>query len=99
MQVFEFHPGSTPLLVSIPHCGTAIPADMLSDMTPAAAELARAAAEYGIDFVHFPVAAAAIGGEAAKALMTACDDLQRPLFVCGRSGGHSTRVWESAEPA
>jgi uncharacterized protein (TIGR01244 family) len=66
---------------------------------PAAAELARAAAEYGIEFVHFPVAAAAIGGEAAEALMIACDELERPLFVCGRSGGHSTRVWESAEPA
>jgi protein tyrosine phosphatase (PTP) superfamily phosphohydrolase (DUF442 family) len=26
-----------------------------------------------------------------------CDELQRPLIVCGRSGGQSTKIWETAE--
>jgi N-formylglutamate deformylase len=33
---FHLHQGSAPLLISMPHVGTAIPADMASTMTPAA---------------------------------------------------------------
>lgn len=40
MQVFEFSPGSTPLLVSMPHCGTLLPPDIAGRMTPAGLELA-----------------------------------------------------------
>ncbi len=40
MQVFEFSPGSTPLLVSMPHCGTLLPEDVAACMTPAGRELA-----------------------------------------------------------
>lgn len=40
MQVYEFHPGKVPLLVSMPHCGTFIPGDIAATMTPAARELA-----------------------------------------------------------
>jgi N-formylglutamate deformylase len=40
MQVVELKKGSVPLLVSIPHCGTGLPEDILSSMTPAALELA-----------------------------------------------------------
>lgn len=36
MTVFDFHDGSSPLLVSIPHCGTQFPADIAARLTPAA---------------------------------------------------------------
>jgi N-formylglutamate deformylase len=34
--IFEFTPGTTPLLISVPHCGTEIPAEMAARMTPEA---------------------------------------------------------------
>jgi N-formylglutamate deformylase len=40
MQVFDFTPGSTPLLVSMPHCGTRLLDDIADRMTPAGPELA-----------------------------------------------------------
>jgi N-formylglutamate deformylase len=40
MEPYRFTPGSTPLLVSCPHVGTHIPADMAARMTDAARELA-----------------------------------------------------------
>lgn len=40
MQVYDYQPGRAPLLVSMPHCGTVIPADIAATMTPAALELA-----------------------------------------------------------
>ena len=40
MDVFTFHPGSTPLLVSIPHCGTHVPAPIEARLTPEARVLA-----------------------------------------------------------
>ncbi|HLI14039.1 MAG TPA: N-formylglutamate deformylase [Alphaproteobacteria bacterium] len=35
-EIFRFLPGSTPLLVSVPHCGTRIPDHLAARMTPAA---------------------------------------------------------------
>ncbi len=35
-EIYDFTPGTTPLLISVPHCGTEIPADMAARMTPAA---------------------------------------------------------------
>ena len=40
MDVYEFSPGGTALLVSIPHCGTYIPPELARSMTPAALEVA-----------------------------------------------------------
>jgi len=40
MHVFDFSAGRTPLLVSMPHCGIHIPAEIAATMTPAALELA-----------------------------------------------------------
>lgn len=40
MQVFDFTPGTAPLLLSIPHCGTHLPDGIAMKMTPAAKELA-----------------------------------------------------------
>jgi len=37
--VFDFHPGSEPLLVSVPHDGRAVPGEIAARMTPAALEL------------------------------------------------------------
>jgi N-formylglutamate deformylase len=38
-ETFRFRAGTTPLLVSMPHVGTHIPAELASRMTPAAAQL------------------------------------------------------------
>lgn len=61
------------------------------------ADLAKAAEEYGMTVVHFPVEPASITPEVAASFMEACDALERPLMICGRSGGQSTRIWEVAE--
>jgi sulfide:quinone oxidoreductase len=66
---------------------------------PSSADLAKAAEEYGITFVHFPVEPGSIIPETAEAFAKACDDLERPLIVCARSGALSTRIWETAELA
>src|SRR5258708_801915 len=39
MEPFRFAAGTTPLLVSCPHVGTHIPADLAGTMTPAALEI------------------------------------------------------------
>lgn len=39
MRIFRFDPGTTPLLVSIPHCGTHVPDDIAGRLTPAARAL------------------------------------------------------------
>ena len=64
---------------------------------PASADLAKAAEEFGIAYVHFPVDLGSITREVAEAFMKTCEELDRPLLVCGRSGGLSTRIWETAE--
>ena len=64
---------------------------------PSAADLAKAAEGFGISFVHFPIDPASITQEEAQAFMKACDELDRPLMICGRSGGQSTKIWETAE--
>jgi N-formylglutamate deformylase len=40
MDLYDFSLGDAPLLVSMPHCGTHIPADLAETMTPAALEVA-----------------------------------------------------------
>ena len=71
--------------------------DKESEGQPLSAELAKAAEQYGITVLHFPVDAGAMTREVAEAFMNACDELDRPLMVCDRSGGQSTRLWEKAE--
>lgn len=67
---------------------------------PASATLAKAAQEYGIECVHFPVEdARSMSAETAQEFARVAEGLDRPMMVCGRSGGHSTRVWETAESA
>ena len=71
--------------------------DNESEGQPLAAELAKAAEGFGITLVHFPVDPGSMTKEVADQFMAACDQLRRPLMVCGRSGGHSTKIWETAE--
>ena len=66
---------------------------------PSAEDLAKAAEEFGITLAYFPVESRKIDEDAAVEFMNAADALKRPLLVCGRSGGHATSVWESAELA
>lgn len=39
MSIYDFHRGSSPLLISIPHAGTQLPPDILQRLTPQAREL------------------------------------------------------------
>lgn len=64
---------------------------------PVAADLAKAADEHGITFEHFPLDYQSITAEIANEFMQTCDRLKRPMLLCGRSGGHATRAWETAE--
>ena len=64
---------------------------------PVSQNLARVAEEHGITFVYMPVDAASMSREDAAKFMQTCEALKRPLLVCGRSGGYSTRIWEKAE--
>jgi sulfide:quinone oxidoreductase len=64
---------------------------------PSSADLAKAAEQLGIVFVHLPVDPGSITREEAETFMKTCDELERPLVVCGRSGGQSTKIWETAE--
>ena len=48
--------------------------------------------------LHFPVVdARSMSDETANEFAQVVAELDRPMMVCGRSGGHSTRVWETAE--
>jgi uncharacterized protein (TIGR01244 family) len=71
--------------------------DNESEGQPPSADLAKAAAAVGITLVHFPIDPDSMTKELAAQFMKACDELPRPMMVCGRSGGHSTRIWERAE--
>ena len=66
---------------------------------PPSADLAKAAEEHGIVLTYFPVEKRKVDVEVAAEFMKVADALKRPLLVCGRSGGHATSVWESAELA
>ena len=39
MSIYEFHRGSAPLLISVPHAGTEVPSEILQRLTPHAREL------------------------------------------------------------
>ncbi len=64
---------------------------------PRSADLAKVAEELGMKFAHYPVEPGSMKTQDAEAFAKACDELDRPLIVCGRSGAHSTRIWEMAE--
>jgi uncharacterized protein (TIGR01244 family) len=64
---------------------------------PKSADLARAAEEYGMTFVHFPVDAISITDEQLKSFAGIADDLERPVFLFSRSGKRSIKLWEKAE--
>ena len=64
---------------------------------PLAVDLASAADEHGIAVAPFPLDFRTIPAEIANEFMQTCDRLKRPMLVCGRSGAHSTRAWETAE--
>ena len=65
---------------------------------PTSVDLAAAALELGITLVHRPVDPGAISPDAAEAFWKVCEELERPLIICSRSGALSTKIWETAEP-
>lgn len=64
---------------------------------PSSEDLARAAEEYGIEFVSCPVDPGSISDDVAREFARVCEGLKRPLIVCSRSGALSTKIWETAE--
>ncbi|MGI9237698.1 MAG: beta-lactamase hydrolase domain-containing protein [Woeseiaceae bacterium] len=64
---------------------------------PLSADLAKVAEELGMTFVHFPVDAEPINGQLIEAFAKACDELERPLLIFGRSAARSIKIWEMAE--
>ena len=64
---------------------------------PKSADLAKAAEELGITFVHFPVDAISISDVDLQRFAQTSDDLKRPLFLFSRSGKRSIKLWEKAE--
>ena len=62
------------------------------------ADLVKVAADLGITLVHFPIDSGRIAADVAEAFANVCSELERPLLVCGNSGGRSTQIWETAEP-
>ena len=64
---------------------------------PSSADLAKAAEELGITFVHFPVELGPIPAQDAEAFAKVCEELQRPLLVFSRTGARATRIWEMSE--
>jgi len=65
---------------------------------PKSADLARAAEELGMTFVHFPLESRSIAKETAEEFATVCDGLERPLLVFSATGVRATKLWEMAEP-
>lgn len=64
---------------------------------PSTADLARAAEELGITFVHFPIEAGPISRQTAVDFARTCEDLARPMLVFSRSGARSMKLWEMSE--
>jgi uncharacterized protein (TIGR01244 family) len=64
---------------------------------PKSADLAKAAEELGMTFVHFPVDAISISDSDLREFAKTSDDLERPLFLFSRSGKRSIKLWEKAE--
>ena len=64
---------------------------------PSSADLAWAAEELGITFLHFPIDPRSISPQTAAAFAKACEILERPLIVCSLSGALSAKIWETAE--
>ena len=64
---------------------------------PSSADLAKAAEEHGIEFVHFPVEPKAISDDQLDEYARLCDSLKRPMLVFSRTGARSTRLWEMME--
>lgn len=58
--IFNFQAGTVPLLVSMPHIGTQIPAHLLSHMTPAAAEKADTDWHLGLLYNMLPSLGASV---------------------------------------
>jgi len=64
---------------------------------PLSADLAKAAEELGMTFVHLPVDSRSITRQDVTAFAKACEELERPLLIFCRSGARSTKIWEMVE--
>ena len=68
-----------------------------SEGQPLSADLARTAAEFGMEFVCFPVAPGRLSQQDVEAFARRCHELERPLLLFSRTGRRSIKIWEQAE--
>ncbi len=71
--------------------------DSESEGQPLSADLQKTAETLGMAFVHFPIEPAALTQDTAREFANTCEELERPMIVCGRSGPHATKIWETVE--
>lgn len=60
---------------------------------PNSAEIAAAAQQAGLEYVHLPVTAMNFPGSGAQQMADLFDDEQRPVFAFCRSGTRCTNLW------
>lgn len=63
---------------------------------PLSEELAKAAEQAGIAFVHLPVVPGQITAEQASAMRDILADAEKPVLAFCRSGARSTNLWQLA---
>ncbi len=61
---------------------------------PKSDELAAAAADLGIEFVHVPVVSGRITEKNVSDFKLACDNLEGPILLFCRTGARSAALWQ-----
>lgn len=62
---------------------------------PKSADLAAAAAELSIEFVHVPVVYGSISSQDVDDFERACANLEGPILMFCRTGGRSAMLWKA----
>jgi len=64
---------------------------------PHYAEIAKRAAELGLDIRHIPVGRMGVEAEGVNAMVDALDEFPRPMLGFCRSGARSTAIYEKSQ--
>ncbi len=64
---------------------------------PTSAEIARAAAEHGLDYLHVPVVSGAITAENVAEFNLACATAASPILLFCRSGARCATLWQLSD--
>ena len=63
---------------------------------PTAAEIAAAAKEHGVEFMHIPVVSGRITSQNVQDFSEKCADLSGPVLLYCRSGARCAELWQLA---